>query len=186
MLFRSIEVITDESDNYLNNAECNFTVRGPFGFGVCGENFVSGTILCISNGITIGLFIDLVSYILRKNIYHAARMWKKNAKIYLNENLQKFNNENFKLILISTYDSVENAVGSELCAATHRIANEFMFMNFEYIERINRYDDIEEIVKENIEKGVSRIISAGTKNITLLIRKLIAEKDIKQSDIIYI
>eukprot|EP01022_Parablepharisma_sp_SALTPOND_P029317 TRINITY_DN73128_c0_g1_i1.p2 TRINITY_DN73128_c0_g1~~TRINITY_DN73128_c0_g1_i1.p2 ORF type:complete len:220 (+),score=31.60 TRINITY_DN73128_c0_g1_i1:712-1371(+) len=192
-----IEIITEEIDPLAKLAgsliespdseENQFSIKGPYGLGVTMDKCKEGTFVCISYGVTITLFIDLVTYILRRNIYRAGKMLKKPYKIFANENLDKLDGETYKLVLISLYDSQESMLGSELCKAADRITKEFMFGNFEYFQKVGQdIEDVETLYKEKIDQAVTRVVCAVPTKLAGTVRKVVAQAGIKQNKVIYL
>ena len=113
-------------------------------------------------GIGIASFIDLIAYILRRNIYRAGKVLGKSYKIFGNENLERLNSDSFKLVLFVSYAKKEDAFAGEICRVTDRICKEFMFGNFEYYEHVGgdcRLDIA--TFKEKTEHSSHRVVFAG-------------------------
>jgi len=167
--------------------DTNLLVKGPYGLGVTMERQTKGIIIGIAYGVAIGLFIDLVTYILRHNINKAGKLLKKNYTIFKNEKLNKLDHANFKFVLIGLHESEEEAIGHDLCVETDKVTKEFMFGNFEYHEKIG--DDcykLEEIFEDHAHSVIQLVICATPKEIADTIQQLTLRYKIKQSDVMYL
>ena len=85
-------------------------------------------------------------------------------KIFGNENLDRLNHENSKLILFCSFKTKEEAFTSDICKTADRISKEFMFGNFEYYETINSdpsqaWNDA--TYKDKIDPNATKIVIQG-------------------------
>ena len=195
MLFRSnsiykdgIEVLIDKSDPLIvPGSDTKLLVKGPFGLGVTMNKFKEGIILCISYGKNISLFIDLVTYILRHNIFRAGKLLKKSYTIFGNENLEKLNGEKFKMLLVAFYESKEEAIGNDICVETNKVTKEFMFGNFEYIEKIgSECENLNDILNGVISSEVTHIVCATPEKVADKVKDTVVQAGIKQSTMMYL
>jgi hypothetical protein len=167
--------------------DANLLVKGPYGLGITTHKQTEGVIIGLAYGLTIGLFIDLVTYILRHNISRAGKLLKKNYTIFRNENLNKLDHESFKLVLVGLHESEEEAIGHDFCVEADKVAKEFMFGNFEYYEKIgNVCYNLEDIFKDHIHSAVSLVVCAAPKKIADTVKQLTLQYEIKQNNVMYL
>jgi len=188
-----IEIITDSNDLMSQidpNSDAYFTIKGPYGIGIITEMCKDGEIIGICYNQTISCFIDLAAFILRKNLYKAGKVLKKQYKLISNENLDKLDGENFKFVLIAIYDNKESVMGREICVATERIATEFMFGNFEYVEYIDNKgtmeEDLKQIFDSKFNHSVAKLVCAAPGNIVERVKLSASIADIKPSNLVYL
>ena len=121
--------------------------------------------VAIACGTSVLMFVDLVSYILRKNIFKAAKVVKSTYRLFANENFQRLHEENFKFVLMSTFAKRSAVIGRELFEAADANSKEFVFNNFEYYLRITedgtpRWDD--QFYAEHIDSSAAKVIVCGS------------------------
>lgn len=184
-----IEVLTVGSDTLLDTKleKPSLIVKGPYGIGIPLQKQTEGVIIGIVHGLAIGLFIDLATYILRRNIQRAGKLLKKNYTVFGNENFNRLDNENFKLVLVGLHESEEEAIGHDLCVEADKVAKEFMFGNFEYYEKIgDDCNNLEDVFRDHANLAVSLVVCAVPKRIADIVEKLTLQYEIKQSNVMYL
>ena len=148
-----------------------------------------GTIVGIVQGLEVTYFLDLVAYILRKNVFRAGKMLGKSYKIFGNENLERLNNENFKLVLFCSYKKKEDSFASQICKDADRITKEFMFGNFEYYEKIN--EDVDQgwedaIFKEKIDLQAYKIYTSGSNSFLKNTKNTLLSLGLNENQLFYL
>ena len=123
-----------------------------------------GTIVGITCGTGVVLFLDLAMYLLRMNIQRAGRTKKKNYLLYGNESFDRLNDKSFKLILFSCFKEQGQVLGQPIFQALHDISEKYLFNNFEYHLRVSDTNEprwSEATFKKHVPLDAKKVIIFG-------------------------
>lgn len=130
------------------------------------------------------MIADLASYILRKNIDRAAKVIKSSYRLFPNEVFDKLNDDNFRLVLMSSFHKKDQVLGRELFEAADSISREYLFSNFEYILRIGEEGTPRWNAKfyaEHIDSFVAKVFICGPPQAITEIRSTLSKLGIPDS-----
>ncbi len=144
-----------------------------------------GTIVGVTCGTGVVLFLDLAMYLLRMNIYKAGQQQGKTYKVFGNENFDRLNDPSFKLVVFSAFKKQDHVLGQPLFQALHDISAKYKFNNFEYHLRISenpndpKWD--EAFFKKNLDANAKKIIVYGPLGAEESIKETLQKVGVKPS-----
>ncbi len=159
-----------------------FKIRGPFGPGLMLEPDQRGTIVGITCGTGVVLFLDLAMYLLRMSIYKLGRARKKTYQIFGNESFDRLNDKSFKLILFSSFKESAQVLARPLFQALHDISQKYMLNNFEYHLRISENGDPrwdEQTFRQHVPLDAKKVVIFGPYGAEDSIREMLKKIGVK-------
>lgn len=156
-----------------------FTIKGPMGPGLMIGPDQKGTIVGVTCGTGVVLFLDLAMYLLRMMIYKIGKTQKKSYLLFGNETFSRLNDKSFKLVLFSAFKESGHVLGEPLFKALHDISAKYNFNNFEYYLRVTdkgdpRWD--EDFFTQHVPLDAQKVIVYGPfgaqESMTELLKKI--------------
>jgi len=145
-----------------------------------------GTIVIITYGVGVVLFLDLVAYLLRLNINKISIANKTQYILYEDEVFTKLNDKAFKLILVSCFKEQGQAIGQSLCQALYDISNKYKINNFEYHLKYAKADDfiwVEEVLKQYIPMEAKKVFIMGNYKVEETFKEILRKNGIREKQI---
>jgi hypothetical protein len=121
------------------------------------------------------MWLEVVAYMIRKAVYEIGLKSGKDYRLFKNEVFDDLDGKNFKLILFSSFDKKEHAIGKAVFEVMANISKAHNLSNFEYYLRTTEAGDAhytEEYLKERINGVPERIYFWGPLGVREVLEKL--------------
>lgn len=160
----------------------HFNEKGP---GLAIEPNQKGTVVGVTCGTGVVLFLDMAMYILRMNIYSIGKQQGKTYKIFGNENFDRLTDPSFKLIIYSSFKMQNEVLAEPLYKALHDISAKYKFNNFEYHLRVSENPQTprwnEEFFKKTIDLNAKKVIVCGPLGAEPSLKEILKKAGIKEN-----
>ena len=143
-----------------------------------------GTIVGVTCGTGVVLFLDLAMYLLRMVIFKIGRTRKKNYMMFGNETFDRLTDKSFKLILFSCFKEEGQVLAQPLFKALHEFSAKYNFNNFEYYLRVGEKGEgrwTEEALKPHVPLDAKKVMVIGPNGAEETIREILKKIGIKDN-----
>ena len=172
---KTIAELPLRGENGHKEDQCKFHIEGPYGVGLRLSPSPKGLIVAVICGTGVLMWLEVVSYMLRKAVYEYGKCKLKNYKIFKNETFDDLTEPNFRLILFSSFNNAEEAVGMNEFQRMSDIMKRLGLNIFEYYIRLSNKKTphyTEEYFKGRINGNPEKIYLCGPQNVAPTLKEI--------------